>query len=953
MKLFYYQVTDDKQEKWKLAHLSECEAVLRIAFHASIYSLSKEPTRNPEDDRKIRYLGDWWIDIDNKDITPELAIDRSIEDLRKIQKYLLLIGIDLSACELFISGGKGFHLRIPLEMMGGIASNDLPPIHKYMAGRLAERSGASGIDMSMYNQGMGKLIRVDGKPRNDNGNYKVPITWEEFRTLDAEKYFNLAKKPRSRFILTPPVENQELINMYSDSLKDVVHISKINEGNTTKSEHLKSLKGKIPECIHNLCEYTNIKKNSSFNYAKMDVAAFLNSSELSERDREAIISKFCENYQSDRHPSPGQREREIRPLLGKDKHKFSCNLIVNTNLDKSPCSGCPVRQERVQEFSARYKLDIIGNSYHRKGTGKKNEDTAISNFILEVHEVSYEQNDEGQQYDQAYVCFVHYQRPNLRPERVVLRISDFRSKASFIKALEGNAQTEWTGKDDECNFLKGMVTSEESLANARKVVPVKKQGMTRVFNADKDINDYCWVQQDWSWNGSVADTVQYRGPKMIGDMGEKVSTSVNLKGVQAKETELSHSVMMALLQSRGIAEVSILLGWASACWVKPLLQTGAYQEMFPVLHTYGVAGSGKSELTKTFSVLAGYDGVDKTTTNIGACTAYYLQAEVCSSTTIPRIFDEFNKTKMNVQRFRYVVEIVKSTGSKMALGRGKVTGSGEHSQVGTETTICTSPLILLGTTQTQELEVIQRSIILYLDKDDIFANSHKFKAQYVENYGQVSAHKQELIKYTRMLMDFVTKLTPEMVKEIWATTAWVKDDYISDLRTAKAVKVVAFGLELAHRAFIEAGCKKELLDYVKMLGVDGLRAYLNNRIRYSYLYSDGKTEAELALQKIISLATIDNGRGETVLREGIHYVSDETSVHLKLNSAYVQFVRLANEQRWMLEFDTAAGFAQSLVDQDYYLGIGKAAGVKTPSEWHAFSIQGLLDAKIDPSAMLN
>jgi mRNA-degrading endonuclease toxin of MazEF toxin-antitoxin module len=225
--------------------------------------LSEEYGEDKSHNSAIRYRGDLWLDIDHKvDLgsgTAEDVIERSISDIRAIQKYLIIIGVNIRSCELFLSGSKGFHLRIPLKIMGGIAFYTLPLIHKNMAKAFIVRTGASGIDLQMYNLERGHLIRVENKRRSKDGNFKVPITWEELDTLDAATYFSYVKAPRPSVILEPPELNQTLSTMLSEAHADVIQEEKSRSRTVTVSKHLETSSGVILPCIKKLCACEDLK----------------------------------------------------------------------------------------------------------------------------------------------------------------------------------------------------------------------------------------------------------------------------------------------------------------------------------------------------------------------------------------------------------------------------------------------------------------------------------------------------------------------------------------------------------------------------------------------------------------------------------------------------------------------------------------------------------------------
>lgn len=959
MAIFYYVVTDPPSGTWKSAQDTDYDEIVKsCGKHAGIYTLSAEPTGDVAHDAKIRYKGDLWLDIDNDSlklggISP--AIEKSIEDTRKIQKYLLSSGIDLESCGLYISGGKGFHIRIPLKTMGVIANKNLPKVYRNIASTIAYHTSVDSIDMALYNCGKGKLLRTENHKRANNGCYKIAITWEELDGMDMPSYFMLAENPRPNIPLAPPTLNPAFVGLYNDATSDLLYSNLVEQRGFTSEDHLQGLGEEITSCSIKLSKNDGVdtkKKGYGYNNIKQAMAKALVFFNYPTEVENQLIADFCKNTESDKHPTPALREAELRSALRCPSSKgFSCKSMEG-EFTKSPCMGCPVNTSIREAYAAEFRIEVLGNSYHRLSSGKKGEVTCISNFIFEPLKMSYEVDEHGTKLEQAYSYRILFQNTSIPPELCTISLQGFLSQSAFRRALLNHAQAEWIGTDNEVQYLRTRVTDNEFLKGIEKVITVKKQGVMRVVDSSRlpePIDEYCWVQKGWSWNAAgVKNTVEFRGPRLIGDTGEISSATLNLQGVSPVETELSSLAFKALTGIRGTTEVAICLGWVSACWFKPMLQLGEYQDIFPILHLYGDSGSGKTELTKTFSILAGHDGINSMTMNVNSCTPYSLKALACSTTTVPVIFDEVNKTKMKLSLFEAVREVAKSTGSKMAMTRGKIIGSGESGQVATEVTVCTSPMALMGTTQIQENEIIQRSIILFLDKKDIYMNPD---TTFSDNNRIVSRHKKELIPYARMMMEKAVSITAEELLSYWVDTEWVLD-IIPDQRIAKSVRVIDLGLKVMIKTFEEHGCSAETIAIVQNLHDIGLKAYLADTSRNSYLFSDGRSETDLVIDRMFEMATIDDGHGGgNVLKEGIHYTVDMTMVHLKLNSIYVSFIRLAKEQGWLIEFSSVKGLVQSLSGSDYYLGVGKASGVTTPSEWHAFSIEGLREKKVDPSRL--
>lgn len=951
---FYFRDEDNiKGSSWQVADESEYEIVKKsTAFHISTHFLSDVKNGDKAHDDAIRYKGDLWLDIDHKELdngSTAVAIERSIEDVRKIQKYLLISGVDLKTCEMFASGGKGFHIRIPLKIMSGTPLINLPLVHKKMAEALETRTGATGIDFQMYCLNKGKLIRVENKPRGKNGCFKVQMQWDELDSFTAQDYFDLVKSPRDVKILPEPVGNKVFSSLFVEAILDVEQDNKLSKARETKVDFLKVVpKDFVTTCLTKICSNEGLNKiDGDFNHGKLSLARGLRNFDLSPAKKAELISDFSENWDSSTFTTAQSREREVENAIywvEKGNKPFSCGYMRELTGSRV-CQGCPVRAAELAESSEDFMLEEENNCYYKKPSGKRVDSIKLSNFILEPVEVSYEMDGNGGIENQMYTFRIQYSNPKLQSAICMIRVEDFLSLNKFKSAMRNHPQAEWTGKEEDVTFLRTLVTSEEKLDGVAKVIPVKKLGINRSVDVVAGIDEFVWVEKDWSWNGRLPGTVKFLGPRQSGEVSESTSTAVALRDIHPVETPESARIFKSLMNSRGLKETAILMGWVSACWLKPMITHGDYDPIFPILHAYGTAGSGKTELTKTYSILAGYDGVNNQTVNVSNCTAFYLKTLACSTTTIPQIFDEVNVTKVkNEELYKAIREIVKSTATKQTMGKGRVVGNGgDHSSVITETTVCSSPLIMLSTAQNQEAELIQRAIILFLNKSDV---DEKCTTTFIDNYNVVKGAKELLYVYTAMLMERAVSITKEEIRAMWDKTDWIRG-CVTDQRHQLAVRKLLVGLQFAVSAFKAKKCCDETVQLVERLYTHGVEEYFAD-FRYAHLFSDGRNETDNALDFIFGMAQIDDTRtGGAMLKEGIHYIADTNVVHLKINSMYLAFTRLVKEMGTVLEYATAKGFVQALGNCDYYLGSGKTPGVAAPGEWHSFDVQGLTDKGID------
>jgi hypothetical protein len=142
----------------------------------------------PEPNRK----GNLFIDFDNHS-----EPFKAIVDARKFCELLHTeFNVDLNNLQYWLSGSKGCHIEIPSEIYGDAEGDShLPKINKAMVHMLAAKSNIGSLDTFIYKMKRGQLIRMENIQRDD-GRYKVPITLDEFMTVDSNNIQHLTSNKR-------------------------------------------------------------------------------------------------------------------------------------------------------------------------------------------------------------------------------------------------------------------------------------------------------------------------------------------------------------------------------------------------------------------------------------------------------------------------------------------------------------------------------------------------------------------------------------------------------------------------------------------------------------------------------------------------------------------------------------------------------------------------------------
>ncbi len=177
--------------KWEsTSNLDELVSKKRLPMYITTTWRAPDPD-NPE--KNLHLAGGIWIDIDQTDIADAVLA------LKDLVSKLVALDIPLECCSLFASGGKGFHIFIPLGLLhpGGIDRVGVQTARHfpYICREFVMGIVVDGVDLTIYSKGKGHQIRQVAVQR-DNGAYKVPVGWNAWLGLNAESYKELCSQPR-------------------------------------------------------------------------------------------------------------------------------------------------------------------------------------------------------------------------------------------------------------------------------------------------------------------------------------------------------------------------------------------------------------------------------------------------------------------------------------------------------------------------------------------------------------------------------------------------------------------------------------------------------------------------------------------------------------------------------------------------------------------------------------
>lgn len=322
----------------------------------TVHAVSKITERLEKDELdKLTYIGPLNFDFDGKDL------DVVIEKCNALLSKLSALGLDLNAVRIYATGGKGFHIEIPVAcFMEKVPKNgvqDLPTVYREVALELY----VDTLDLRVYSQRSGRMWRVPGNQRS-NGAYKVPVTAEEVRNMTSESYATVTGAARSELLLPKPTLCVDLAITYSKALQKVS--DKLKLRGKHKRDPLEAQKAKSASVLA-MMDGFGVRPDVGFHELAMQIAIAASASGMSQIEMLDACQGVIEHHAGDgnRYNTPAKRVEELRRMYdycdGNPCYAFSVGAIKALLIHEAPdLDGVAVTPEEIKEVIEEAKADI-------------------------------------------------------------------------------------------------------------------------------------------------------------------------------------------------------------------------------------------------------------------------------------------------------------------------------------------------------------------------------------------------------------------------------------------------------------------------------------------------------------------------------------------------------------------------------------------------------------------
>lgn len=872
------------------------------------------------DKKALKYKGPLYFDIDDKDLNV------SITSARALVQKLTNLGLVQEDIRIFCSGSKGFHVLIDQRCFSnGRAVLRLPAIYKVIARELY----VTGLDMQVYSEGRGNSFRLPNLLRED-GNYRIAITHEELYSITPELYRTMTSAPRDIEIPAPAqLLCTGLEVLFRESQKEVG--SRPATQASATAEELTDIKAVIPPCVQSVMSGGD--KTVSFNQMAMQVSCYMSRAGISEDSCDTIIARTAANNTgSASYSTEVSRVEHLRAQLEYSKavptQTFSCGGMKSV-AGRVDCQSCPVYGRRLE--SGTLTRDVSGlverqdGYYQRLANGNEK---FIFGVNIKPQSVFIDIPLDGSS-PRRTAAWVNYYVRGKKVGHGLFQERAWTSRSAFLAELSGigGAESAFFGSDQDVQRIKMQAFTE--MEDLDEIKQVHSCGIHVDSVDDNDI--FVYVEPSWS-----VDRFKVSGTHKLSASNVHATPQLSKFKLPAKSDEKTDEALWNLMQINEPFNVARILGWFVACHFKAHIYQ-VYQQ-YPFLNLWGGSGAGKSKTASLMSALNGviYDG-RCSTANVSNITSFAAIEYAASSTTVPRLMEEFNKSKMTERMYNLVGEIIKSSWGGESVLRGTL---GSRSTAGRTGAVVqdipiTGPLCVLNEQAVSMPAHLERAVLVKLSK-----RSKAGKSRYVN---RASLSRRHIAQFGKALMLTALNTSLEDVVDLMDEFEAQVPENLDD-RPRFSMQVVMFGLKMYERALNDMGMTKALQQMpVLWESVTGeLRS-----IAADESLSHTRTEVDAVLEALglmVEMSQIE-GAPSIFMFDGWHYEVAGDDLMLNMPTCLVAYKKFMHDyERSKPAIVRNDHFKQLIEDEPYFNGFEQKPDVLQGKPHVRLSL-GMMDDK--------
>lgn len=885
-----------------------------------------ELVEDEKDKRTYSYRGPLYFDIDCKS-----DLKLAIESAKSLVDKLVELGVPQQGIKIYASGAKGFHVTVDQKYFSsGRPIKGLPLVYKVMAKELY----VPGIDFQVYSCGRGVSFRVPNVQRDD-GRYRVPILYDELKDLTPADYQAITKKPRNvTQIDLPPMKVANLQNLFEQARREV---------NTTakpiiivsSTESLAKIKDEVPPCIQQICDYKGIRAEKNLNQVAIQLGIYIAKTGISDVVADGLLSRLADNATSSQYDTLRARYNHVRGSAAYMKHtegyNFSCGAMRSL-LERSPCEGCPIEKEPEAANSAAAALGLIERDDGMFIVTQRI-DKPITNFTMIPTDHYIDIPKDGTKGRRVGTRIELYERGELITT-VVFNETSWLSRSAFMKdTTEGHGVLTFFGSDNDVQAIKGLVLNKEK--SMGEIYRVHTCGVHREEIGDSEI--FTYVEPDMSINtNKIQGTHEFAGSLVA----RPYFSESNICPAGDPEAD---AVLFNLMDMNQPLEMALILGWFSACHLKTHIMMAFNQ--FPVLSIWGSAGSGKSVTIALASWLNGTDfSMRDNPVNVSNITPYAILDYCSSTTTVPRILEEYNKSKLRSSIWKHVGEVLKAAWNGETTLRGGLADKKDATRTGAKSIEIpvTSPLVVISEQEIDMPALQERSIRVNLSKDKRNGKREQLR---LANRG-----RKKLREVGKALMAKSLQVTTKEIESLMYELEDLLPEEIED-RPRYSHQVAILGLIFLRQVIEDTLHLPQSSKKLHEL-INTLKDYFDHLAEDSSNVN-ARSEVDAVMEQMNIMAGIPHTASEDWLQKGQHYIFKPSDNQLILDvmtahALYRMFSKQVSSSPAVIE--NVSNFSHLLTQEPYFVKMDNCPGMgKGKREMHYLDVIKMKEKGLDTS----
>lgn len=967
-KYHYYQPVGG-EETWKLCLATDLDRILaKHPMFLTVLAVSQDVDdsfKKREDFDALKYLGPFYLDFDGPDI--DTVSKQALKLLRHLETEM---DVNMNSLSLYASGGKGFHVEVPIETFLPKAPKEgiqfLPQIYREMAYSIF----VDTLDLRVYTARKGRMWRVPNVLR-PNGKHKVPITWDEMQRMDADLYADLTSRKRE-FMAAPerPWVSAGLTALYDKAL------NKITKGSKVRRKHVD---GKLKEdwsrfdsgvapSIAALLQGEGLKDTAGWNDITMQLGIL--AAELGWTEDELIerAKLLTEKHSGERYRTKNQREERLRFMWH----------YMNDN----PCYVFGAQP--IMKLMAIKCSDLEGLL-----------DDTVEEEVQEsikAHEAKVAAKASGDEPDVAEEAKPVADDPlarsvELRPSGIYTKVDDVMREISFISFRDTIILHELSRPKENLGFEADVYS--DGVFQERKIIPMSvfqsKQNFSnfvmkymnvfygteqhvgaimRRLKAEAEANGGIYYSTDREGldliNIPHAKEVELQKPfpiwasfagVTVPEKYQKLGANLRYKGYPHERglyrSDIMHApdietlkddprtleVLQALLTCQQPEVIGRLVGWFTAANFRMFFHHG-YEE-FPLLHVNGPAGAGKTAMTHLLMSLFYFREEVKALTP--TATKHAFREYLSASASIPFILDEYKPHEMTADMADYLRTLLRAAWNAQQQSAGG--GSQGSADVRTlNEKKFSAPVVYIAEALVTESATAERSVAVTVTKPPLSTYAEWFRRfNLVRDHSDiVSALGRRITEwaYQHSLDDVKSTFTPLRNKVLAEMGPGAVDEEGKPLtnrlnaRPVHAYSVTFWGLQAFRHVVEDVFGKGTLADEF-----DRLEASFWTRVQES------QTAVMAEADKVLSMLTFMSNERDVpdmcAIRKGVEYalakLGERDAVHLNMRSAYLRYSHYCKQRGERPLYPSETAFIHAMQSHNGLLTTesDKLAGVRT------------------------